>query len=36
MKDHYTNNFYKKSSHTNNSYKKPLYKHYENKYFYSH
>ena len=21
MKDHYTNNFYKKSSHTNNSYK---------------
>ena len=36
MKDHYTNNFYKKSSHTNNSYKKPLYKHYKNKYFYSH
>ena len=36
MKDHYTNNFYKKSSHTKNSYKKPLYKHYENKYFYSH
>ena len=36
MKDHYTNNFYKKSSHTNNSYKKPLYKHYDNKYFYSH
>ena len=32
----YSQTIFIKNHYTNNSYKKPLYKHYENKYFYSH